>query len=118
MRRIANEMKSLGYEGARVDDAGNAVGHFGEGSPVILTDCHVDTIPDHGKGLWHHEPFAADRDEQHEHAEDERARAEDDPDVLITTFENLPTRTTPVGHRHPRTAPSRTLRQPPPPRAR
>jgi alpha-ketoglutarate-dependent taurine dioxygenase len=37
------------------------------------------------------------------HAEDERARAEDDPDILITTFENLPTRTTPVGHRHPRT---------------
>jgi len=37
------------------------------------------------------------------HAEDERARAADDPDVLITTFENLTTRTTPVGQRHPRT---------------
>jgi taurine dioxygenase len=37
------------------------------------------------------------------HAEHERARAGDDPDVLITTFENLPTRVTMVGHRHPRT---------------
>ncbi len=37
------------------------------------------------------------------HAEHESKRAGDDPDVLITTFENLPTRTTPVGHRHPRT---------------
>ena len=43
-------------------EAGNAVGHFGEGSPVILTDCHVDTIPDHGKGLWHHKPFGAELD--------------------------------------------------------
>jgi taurine dioxygenase len=37
------------------------------------------------------------------HAEDERARALDDPDVLVTTFENLQTRTTSVGHVHPRT---------------
>jgi putative selenium metabolism hydrolase len=53
-------MKSLGYQGAHIDEAGNAVGHFGQGSPVILTDCHVDTIPDHGKGRWRHEPFAAE----------------------------------------------------------
>src|SRR5262249_49125505 len=37
------------------------------------------------------------------HNESERARAEDDPDVLITTFDNLQPRTTPVGYTHPRT---------------
>jgi taurine dioxygenase len=37
------------------------------------------------------------------HNEEERARAEDDPDVLITTFDNLPTRTTPIAYPHPRT---------------
>jgi taurine dioxygenase len=37
------------------------------------------------------------------HAEHEGKRAGDDPDVLITTFDNLPTRTTRVGYRHPRT---------------
>jgi taurine dioxygenase len=37
------------------------------------------------------------------HNEHERARAADDPDVLITTFENLQTRTTPVKYSHPRT---------------
>jgi taurine dioxygenase len=37
------------------------------------------------------------------HNEQERARAADDPDVLVTTFENAQTRTTRVGHRHPRT---------------
>jgi taurine dioxygenase len=37
------------------------------------------------------------------HNEQERARADDDPDVLITTFDNLPERNTPVGLEHPRT---------------
>jgi alpha-ketoglutarate-dependent taurine dioxygenase len=37
------------------------------------------------------------------HNEQERARAADDPDVLVTTFENAQTRTTKIGHRHPRT---------------
>ena len=37
------------------------------------------------------------------HAEHERRRAGDDPDVLITSFENLPTRVTPIGYTHPRT---------------
>jgi alpha-ketoglutarate-dependent taurine dioxygenase len=37
------------------------------------------------------------------HAEGERARAGDDPDVLVTTFDDLPTRTTPIGYAHPRT---------------
>jgi taurine dioxygenase len=37
------------------------------------------------------------------HNEQERARAADDPNVLISTFENAQTRTTRVAHRHPRT---------------
>ncbi|MHB8612057.1 MAG: YgeY family selenium metabolism-linked hydrolase [Candidatus Dormibacteraceae bacterium] len=62
VHRIVDEMKSLGYQDARVDEAGNAVGHFGQGSPVILTDCHVDTIPDHSQDLWRHRPFGAEVD--------------------------------------------------------
>jgi alpha-ketoglutarate-dependent taurine dioxygenase len=37
------------------------------------------------------------------HNEQERARAANDPDVLVTTFENAQTRRTRIGHRHPRT---------------
>jgi taurine dioxygenase len=37
------------------------------------------------------------------HAEQERARAGGDPDVLVSTFENAKTRSTPIGMRHPRT---------------
>jgi putative selenium metabolism hydrolase len=60
VHRIADEMKTLGYQDAHVDEAGNAVGHFGEGSPVLLTDCHVDTIPAHSEGQWSHDPFGAE----------------------------------------------------------
>ena len=60
VHRIAEEMKSLGYRDAHVDEAGNAVGHLGEGSPVLLTDCHVDTIPAHSEGEWSHDPFGAE----------------------------------------------------------
>ncbi len=37
------------------------------------------------------------------HAEHERGRAGGDPNVLVTTFENLSTRTTPIPFAHPRT---------------
>ena len=62
VHRIAGEMKNLGYEAAEVDGAGNAVGRLGRGSPVVLTDCHIDTIPNHSHGQWRHDPFAADVD--------------------------------------------------------
>jgi len=37
------------------------------------------------------------------HAEQERARAGNDPNVLVSTFENAQTRKTPIGLTHPRT---------------
>lgn len=37
------------------------------------------------------------------HDEEDRARAVNDPDILISTFKDLPTRTTPVALPHPRT---------------
>jgi alpha-ketoglutarate-dependent taurine dioxygenase len=68
-------------------------------SPTIFASAaHAwETLPDDLRAKA--EPLTAVQG----HAEHEGKRAGDDPDVLITTFENLPTRTTPVGHRHPRT---------------
>jgi putative selenium metabolism hydrolase len=57
--RIVDEMRRLGYEEAYVDAAGNAVGRVGRGSPVLLIDSHVDTIPMHSPGRWTREPLAA-----------------------------------------------------------
>ena len=62
VHRIVDAMKLLGYLEAFVDEAGNAVGRLGEGSPVILTDCHIDTIPRHSDGRWQHNPLGAEID--------------------------------------------------------
>jgi putative selenium metabolism hydrolase len=57
--RIVDEMHRLGYEEAYVDGAGNAVGRVGRGSPVLLIDSHIDTIPMHSPGQWTRDPLAA-----------------------------------------------------------
>jgi putative selenium metabolism hydrolase len=56
--RIVDEMRRLGYDAAYVDEAGNAVGRVGHGSPVLLIDSHVDTIPMHSPGHWTRDPLA------------------------------------------------------------
>ncbi len=60
VRRVVEEMRALGYDTAEVDAAGNAVGRAGEGSPVVLIDCHIDTIPLHSVEAWRHPPLAAE----------------------------------------------------------
>lgn len=56
--RVVDEMRRLGYDEAYVDEAGNAVGRVGQGSPVLLIDCHIDTIPMHSPGVWTRDPLA------------------------------------------------------------
>jgi putative selenium metabolism hydrolase len=62
VHRIVEEMRQLGYADAHVDDAGNAIGRLGHGSPRVLIDCHVDTIPMHSGGRWRHDPLGAELD--------------------------------------------------------
>jgi putative selenium metabolism hydrolase len=60
VQRVVDEMHRLGYDEAYVDRAGNAVGRIGDGrGPVLLTDCHVDTIPLHASHEWRHDPLGA-----------------------------------------------------------
>ena len=56
--RVVEEMRRLGYDEAYVDEAGNAVGRLGSGSPVLLIDSHIDTIPRHSPGAWSRDPLA------------------------------------------------------------
>lgn len=56
--RVVEEMRRLGYDEAYMDDAGNAVGRVGHGSPVLLIDSHIDTIPMHSPGQWTRDPLA------------------------------------------------------------
>lgn len=60
VRRIVEEMRALGYDDAHTDEAGNAVGRLGQGRPIVLVDCHIDTIPLHSHDRWTHDPFGAE----------------------------------------------------------
>ncbi len=42
---LAQRMKSLGYDNAFIDDAGNAVGEIGQGPNQIVLLGHIDTVP-------------------------------------------------------------------------
>jgi len=42
---LVNRMKSLGYDDAFIDDAGNAVGVMGSGSKQVVLLGHLDTVP-------------------------------------------------------------------------
>jgi putative selenium metabolism hydrolase len=59
VERVVRELQTLGYDEAWIDPAGNAVGRIGSGRPVVLIDCHIDTIPLHSLGDWRHDPFEA-----------------------------------------------------------
>lgn len=62
VQRVVEEMTLLGFDDATVDSPGNAVGRIGRGGPVVLIDCHVDTIPLHQPERWTHPPFAGELD--------------------------------------------------------
>ncbi|MDP1545520.1 MAG: [LysW]-lysine hydrolase [Anaerolineales bacterium] len=42
---LVARMKSLGYDGAFIDDAGNAVGVMGKGTRQVVLLGHIDTVP-------------------------------------------------------------------------
>jgi putative selenium metabolism hydrolase len=55
---IVSAMQHAGFEEARTDRMGNAVGRIGEGPVKILYDAHVDTVQVTDEDAWSHPPFA------------------------------------------------------------
>jgi len=55
--RIVEEMKSLGFDEARVDGMGNAIGRVGDGDLHLLLDAHVDTVGVADPELWTVDPY-------------------------------------------------------------
>ena len=55
--RIITEMKTLGFEEARFDRMGNALGRIGNGPKVIVYDSHIDTVGVGDPGEWEWDPF-------------------------------------------------------------
>lgn len=55
--RIAQEMRSLGYDEVRFDKMGNILGRIGTGKRVIVMDSHIDTVGIGDPAEWGWDPF-------------------------------------------------------------
>ena len=59
VKRIAQEMKKVGFDKVKIDKMGNILGFIGNGKKKIMLDAHIDTVGIGDKAAWKIDPFAA-----------------------------------------------------------
>ncbi|MDR2745856.1 MAG: YgeY family selenium metabolism-linked hydrolase [Treponema sp.] len=57
IKRIVQEMESLGFDKVEVDKMGNVLGFMGGGETLIAFDAHVDTVGIGERGNWKFDPY-------------------------------------------------------------
>lgn len=55
--RIAQEMKTLGFDKVEIDPMGNVLGYMGNGPTLICYDAHVDTVGIGNIDNWKFDPY-------------------------------------------------------------
>lgn len=63
--RVVAEMRSLGFDRAWTDGAGNAIGVIhgrGESAPVMLS-CHLDVVDPGDPTAWEHDPYGGEMED-------------------------------------------------------
>jgi putative selenium metabolism hydrolase len=56
-KRIAAEMRRLGFDETRLDGLGNVIGRIGRGPRLLAFDAHVDTVEAGDRTQWSFDPF-------------------------------------------------------------
>lgn len=61
-KRIATEMRKVGFDAVRIDRVGNVIGQLGDdkGKPMLLYDGHMDTVGVGDPSAWKRDPFGAE----------------------------------------------------------
>ena len=57
VKRIAEEMKALGYDKVEFDKLGNVIGWMGSGDKIIAIDSHIDTVGIGNINNWEADPY-------------------------------------------------------------
>ena len=57
VKRIAQELKALGYDKVEFDKLGNVIGWIGEGDKIIAIDSHIDTVGIGNIENWEADPY-------------------------------------------------------------
>ncbi len=64
---IVEMMKEAGFDEARLDGIGSAVGRIGNGKKIIAIDGHIDTVDTGNLKNWDRDPFSGDIDDTFVH---------------------------------------------------
>ena len=57
VNRIAQEMKTLGFDNVEIDPMGNVLGYMGTGKTLVCYDAHVDTVGIGNIDNWKFDPY-------------------------------------------------------------
>ena len=57
VKRIAQELKALGYDKVEFDKLGNVIGWIGDGDKIIAIDSHIDTVGIGNIENWEADPY-------------------------------------------------------------
>ncbi|OGS39666.1 MAG: selenium metabolism hydrolase [Elusimicrobia bacterium RIFOXYD12_FULL_66_9] len=57
VKRIAQEMRKVGFDNVKVDRLGNIIGRIGSTGPKIMLDAHIDTVGIGDRKAWKWDPF-------------------------------------------------------------
>ncbi len=57
VRRVAQEMREVGFDEVVIDPLGNVLGRIGDGPRVIAFDAHLDTVDVTDRDQWEFDPF-------------------------------------------------------------
>ncbi|KUO67720.1 MAG: peptidase M20 [Clostridia bacterium BRH_c25] len=55
--RIAEEMKTVGFNKVEIDPMGNVLGYMGTGKTLIAYDAHIDTVGIGNRANWEFDPY-------------------------------------------------------------
>ena len=62
IRRIGQEMESVGFDEVRIDPMGNILGAVGTGDRIVAFDAHVDTVGIGNRENWTFDPYGGFED--------------------------------------------------------
>jgi putative selenium metabolism hydrolase len=57
IKRIEQEMKSVGFDKVEIDPMGNILGYMGTGETLIGFDAHIDTVGVGNRDNWDFDPY-------------------------------------------------------------
>ena len=57
INRIAEEMKTVGFDKVDIDPMGNILGYMGHGKTLIAFDAHIDTVGIGNRDNWEFDPY-------------------------------------------------------------